>query len=98
MSAISQALTPHPASLPLAASPEPPGALDDGSAAPWLAPSTSMAAGAGRRLVTRLRLPSAAEHCALLLAGWSTTGTRGVYERGGRRVWWSRVAAGGASE
>lgn len=39
-------------------------------------------------VVTRVRLPSAAEHVALLLAGWSTTGRRGVYELGGRRVWW----------
>jgi len=53
----------------------------------------SGAAGVLRR---PLRQPSAAEHCALLLAGWSSTGRRGVYERGGRWVWWSRVAAGGA--
>jgi hypothetical protein len=45
-----------------------------------------------------LRQPSAAEHCALLLAGWGSSGRRGVYERGGRRVWRSRVTAGGASE
>jgi len=30
-----------------------------------------------------LALPSAAEHALLLLAGWSTTGRVGVYERGG---------------
>lgn len=61
-------------------------------APPWLAPSTT-----GARPIRRpLRLPAAAEHCALLLAGWGTTDTRGVYERHGRRVWWSRVAAGGA--
>jgi len=51
------------------------------------------------RVVRRaLRQPSGEEHALLLLAGWSTTGRVGVYERGGRRVWWSRVAAGGASE
>lgn len=60
----------------------------------------SGAAGVLRR---PLRQPSAAEHCALLLAGWSDSAPQGVYERGGRRVWWSRVwwsrvAAGGASE
>lgn len=45
-----------------------------------------------------LRLPSGEEHALLLLAGWSTTDTRGLYERSGRRVWWQRVTAGGASE
>ena len=51
------------------------------------------------RVVRRaLRQPSGEEHALLLLAGWSTTGRVDVYERGGRRVWWSRVAAGGASE
>lgn len=51
------------------------------------------------RVVRRaLRQPSGEEHALLLLAGWSTTGRVGVYERGDRRVWWSRVAAGGASE
>ena len=51
------------------------------------------------RVVRRaLRQPSGDEHALLLLAGWSTTGRVGVYERAGQRVWWSRVAAGGASE
>lgn len=64
---------------------------------PGLLPGAPEPPGASAGVIRRpLRQPSAAEHCALLLAGWSTTGRRGVYERVNRRVWWSRVAAGGA--
>ena len=80
-SSASAALPTHdPASVLPAASPEPPEPLH---APPWLAPST---AEAGGTVVTRVRLPTVAES-AELLAGWSTMGQRGVYERQGRRVW-----------
>lgn len=91
-SSASTALPTHdPASVLPQGAPEPPRALHG---APRLAPSTSMAGGT---VVTRVRLPTVAES-AELLAGWSTMGQRGVYERQGRRVWWMRATAGGASE
>lgn len=58
--------THDPASVPSAASPEPPRAL---RAHPWLAPSTT---DAGGTVVTRSpRLPSVAESAELLAGGWS---------------------------
>ena len=67
--------THDPASVPSAASPEPPRAL---RAHPWLAPSTT---DAGGTVVTRSpRLPTVAECAELLAAGWTPVlGRLGVW-------------------
>ena len=64
--------THDPASVPSAASPEPPGCLCAPPAAvPWLAPSTSIRAPGESIIRARLRLPTVAECAELLAAGWT---------------------------
>lgn len=86
--------THDPASVPSAASPEPPGCLCAPPAAvPWLAPSTSIRAPGESIIRARLRLPTVAECAELLAGGWTP-----VLERlgrcGGRGRWRSRDGTG----
>ena len=89
--------THDPASVPSAASPEPPGGLRAPPAAPpWLAPSTSIRAPgeSGQGTVrARLRLPSVAECAELLAGGWTPAlGRLGVWaddSGDGWGRWWT---------
>ena len=89
--------THDPASVPSAASPEPPGCLCAPPAAvPWLAPSTSIRAPgeSGQGTVrARLRLPTVAECAELLAGGWSPLlGRLGVWvddSGDSRGRWWT---------
>ena len=99
--------THDPASVPSAASPEPPGCLCAPPAAvPWLAPSTSIRAPgeSGQGTVrARLRLPTVAECAELLAGGWTPVlGRLGVWvddsgdsrDGGGRGLLRSRDGTG----
>jgi len=89
--------THDPASVPSAASPEPPGCLCAPPAAvPWLAPSTSIRAPgeSGQGTVrARLRLPTVAECAELLAGGWTPAlGRLGVWaddSGDGWGRWWT---------
>ena len=89
--------THDPASVPSAASPEPPGCLCAPPAAvPWLAPSTAGASMAGGTVGTvrrALRLPTVAECAELLAGGWTPAlGRLGVWaddSGDGWGRWWT---------
>ncbi len=89
--------THDPASVPSAASPEPPGCLCAPPAAvPWLAPSTAGASMAGGTVGTvrrALRLPTVAECAELLAGGWPPVLERlGVWvddSGDSRAMWWT---------
>ncbi len=86
--------THDPASVPSAASPEPPGCLCAPPAAvPWLAPPTSIRAPGESIIRARLRLPTVAECAELLAAGWTPLlGRLGVWvddSGDSRAMWWT---------